>query len=259
MTYAKEIDNITRLAELLLTSKQTIAFTGAGISVASGIPSFRGEDGIWKKYDPNILELANYYRNPQACWKVIKEIFYDTMDGVEANPGHYALTELQHLGLLQSIYTQNIDNLHQESGSENVYEFHGNTKYFVCKKCSKKYSLEEIDLSAKYPQCPKCHSLVKPDFIFFSEALPQDVLMKAFADAQNADLMLIIGCSGEVYPANQMPLYAKQSGCTIVEINPQKSLYSDSISDFTISGKSQDTLSQVVNSVKELRRKNGKE
>ena len=251
----KELENTIKLAELLLNSKHTIAFTGAGISVASGIPSFRGDDGIWSHYDPNILELGNYYQNPQVCWKVIKEIFYDNLQGVNPNAGHYALTELQEMGLLKSIYTQNIDNLHQESGSNNVYEFHGTTKYFVCNKCKKKYSVKKIDLEAEYPKCPDCSALVKPDFIFFSEELPRKVLNKAFSDAEGVDLMLVIGCSGEVYPANQVPLYVKQAGGTVVEINPHKSLYSDAISEFRISGKSQETLQDLVKCVKEIRDK----
>lgn len=254
----KTTDNIAKLAELLLSSKNTIAFTGAGISVASGIPSFRGEDGIWTRYDPNVLELSNYYQNPQACWKVIKEIFYKSMLNVKPNAGHYALTELQKMGLLKSIYTQNIDNLHQESGSTNVFEFHGTSKYFVCKKCKKKYALENINLNNDYPSCPDCSALVKPDFIFFSEELPRDVLYKAFSDAEKVDLILVIGCSGEVSPANQIPLYVKHSGGKVVEINPQSSLYTKSISDFRIAGKSQDTLQEIVNTIKELRKNNDK-
>lgn len=249
-----ENSSINLLAELMLSSKQTIAFTGAGISVASGIPSFRGEDGLWSRYDPNTLELSNYYRNPQSCWKVIKEIFYDKLVGVKANPGHLALTELQQMGLLTNIFTQNIDNLHQESGSQNVYEFHGNTKYFVCKTCKTKHILEDINLDDEYPKCPQCGRLVKPDFIFFSEELPQDVITQALHDAENADLMLIIGCSGEVYPANQIPLYLKRSGGVCVEINPHKSLYTDSVCKFRISGKSQDSLQELVSAIKQIRK-----
>jgi len=253
MIFSKDDQNIQKLAHLLINSKNCIAFTGAGISVASGIPSFRGEDGIWSKYDPNILELSNYYSNPKLCWKFIKEIFYDNLQGIEPNKGHYALTELQKMGLLKNIYTQNIDNLHQKSGSKNVYEFHGTTNYFVCKKCMKRYSIKAIDLEDEYPKCPDCSALVKPDFIFFSEELPRKVLEVAFSDAEKADLILVIGCSGEVAPANQMPLYVKHSGGEVVEINPQPSLYSGNISSFRISGKSQDTLTKVVNAVKEIR------
>lgn len=249
----REDSNIQGLAKLLLKSKYALAFTGAGISVDSGIPSFRGKDGIWSKYDPSILELSNYYYDPKSCWHFIKEIFYDKLKGVKPNTGHYALTKLQQMGLIKSIFTQNIDNLHQESGSINVYEFHGNTKYFVCAKCKKKYSVNEICLEEDYPKCPDCLSLVKPDFIFFSEELPRDVLEKAYSDAENADLIIVIGCSGEVFPANQIPYFVKQTGGKVVEINPHLSLYSETISDLRIVGKSQDILQKVVDSVKKIR------
>lgn len=258
MILNKEEDNILKLAKLLLASKHTIAFTGAGVSVASGIPPFRGEGGIWTRYDPEVLELSHYYRNPQVCWKTIKKIFYDSMVGVKPNSGHYALTELQHLGLLKGIYTQNIDNLHQESGSLNVYEFHGSSKFFLCRKCHKRFSLEEIELKDEYPKCLTCAGLLKPDFVFFSEELPRDVLTSAYSEAEQADLMLIIGCSGEVYPANQIPFYTKESGGTVVEINPQKTHYTDQICNFRIAGKSQDTLQTLVDTVKELRRNSEK-
>jgi len=245
--------NIQKLAQLLLNSEYPIAFTGAGMSVASGIPSFRGEDGIWSKYDPNILELSNYYSHPQSCWKFIKEIFYDKLKGVKPNPGHYALTDLQKMGLIAAIFTQNIDNLHQASGSKNVYEFHGNTQYFVCRRCKSKYSVVDINLDDEYPRCPDCRGLLKPDFIFFSEELPGDVLEKAYYDAKIADLIIVIGCSGEVYPANQIPNYVKQFGGKVVEINPHSSLYTKEISDFRIKGKSQDTLQELVATVKKMR------
>ncbi len=250
MISGKDDQNIHKLVHLLLSSKHTIAFTGAGISVASGIPSFRGKDGIWSKYDPNVLELSNYYSKPKSCWKFIKEIFYENLQGVQPNAGHYALTSLQKMGLIASIYTQNIDNLHQESGSKNVYEFHGNTQYFICRKCKRKYSLAEISFDDEYPKCPDCSTLVKPDFIFFSEELPRDVLEKAYSEAEVAELILVIGCSGEVYPANQIPNYVKWAGGKVVEINPQKSLYTATISDFRIAGQSQDVLQKIVDTVK---------
>lgn len=258
MTLSKKEQNIHKLAQLLLSSKHVMAFTGAGISVASGIPSFRGEDGIWSRYDPNLLELTNYYKKPKDCWKVIKEIFYDNLQAVKPNPGHYALTELQQMGLIESIYTQNIDNLHQASGSTSVYEFHGTNKYFICKECVKRYPVDAIDLEAEYPKCPDCSGLVKPDFIFFTEGLSLGILNKAFFDAKKTDLIIIIGCSGEVSPANQIPLHVKNAGGRVVEINPHNSLYTKGISDFKIAGKSQDILQEVVKIVKELRNENAK-
>lgn len=244
--------NIEQVANLLINAKHAIAFTGAGISVSSGIPSFRGEDGVWNRYDPQILELSHYYRNPESCWKFIKEIFFDSMQDVQPNAGHFAITELQKMGLLKSIFTQNIDNLHQASGAENVYEFHGNTQYFVCRKCKRNYDKANVDLNAKYPQCPDCSSLLKPDFIFFSESLPLDVLEQAYKQAEIADVVLISGCSGEVFPANQIPLIAKQYGAKIIDVNPERTLFSQQVCDFIIAGKSEVALPQLVEAIKKL-------
>ncbi len=253
MTSQDNNADLKKVADLLLTAKHAIAFTGAGISVASGIPPFRGENGIWAKYNPQVLELSYYYSHPRKCWKFIKEIFFENFIGVKANPGHYALTKLQEMGYIQNIFTQNIDNLHQEAGSNNVYEFHGNRQYFVCKSCHKTYSVNQVDLDADYPKCPDCNSLLKPDFIFFSEALPHLVLDQAYKDAEIADLVLVIGCSGEVYPANQIPHYAKEMGACIVEINPQSSLYTSSVTDIMLQGKSQDILTDLVKMIQEIK------
>lgn len=245
--------NINQAANLLLQAKHVIVFTGAGISVSSGIPSFRGENGIWNRYNPQVLELSNYYRNPEPCWKVIKEIFFDSMQDVKANPSHFAITELQKMGLVQNIFTQNIDNLHQAAGSDHVYEFHGNTRSFVCRKCKHKYDISEVDFDAKYPLCLNCSGLLKPDFIFFSESLPSGVLEKAYQEAELADLVIIVGCSGEVFPANQIPLIAKQCGAKIVDINPQSTLFSDQICDVKITAKSELALPKLVETVKKLK------
>ncbi len=256
MISRNNIDNIKKIASLFLESEYSIAFTGAGMSVASGIPPFRGENGIWSKYNPQILELSYYYAHPQNCWKFIKEIFYDKFEGVQANPGHFALTNLQKLGYLNNIFTQNIDNLHQQAESVNVHEFHGNTKYFICKKCNKTFPLSDVDLTTTFPKCPDCYSLLKPDFVFFSEELPLHVLEKAYSDAEKTDIILVIGCSGEVYPANQIPYYVKQKGGSVIEINPQASLYTSSITDIFLQGKAQELLPDLVKTIKELQGQN---
>lgn len=236
--------------ELLDISRNVLAFTGAGISVASGIPSFRGESGIWSKYDPNILELSYYLASPEKCWKFIKEIFYDSLKGIKANAGHFALAEMEKRALLKSIFTQNIDNLHQQAGSLSVYEFHGNTRYFTCTHCMQKYDVKDISLEQVYPKCPKCSHLLKPDFIFFSEAIPLEVFEEAYSKAEKCDLLMVIGCSGQVYPANQIPYYAKEFGAKIIEINPQESAYSKSISDIFIQGESQEILPELLKQLK---------
>ncbi len=164
--------NVLKAVDLILNSKCTIAFTGAGISVESGIPPFRGENGLWSKYDPNVLDLGNFQLNPIESWKVIKEIFYDFFGKAKPNTAHFVLAEMETKGFLKSIITQNIDNLHYEAGSKEVYEFHGNSRMLVCPYCSNKSIAAETDL-IEIPLCNHCHAVLKPDFIFFGEGIPE--------------------------------------------------------------------------------------
>ena len=130
----------------LKKSKFTIAFTGAGISVESGIPPFRGEHGLWNKYNPEVLDLGYYLENQEKCWHYIREIFYDFFADAKPNEAHKVLAKMEEAGLLNSIITQNIDNLHQEAGSKIVHEFHGNSKKLKCLKCGKTYGANEMIL-----------------------------------------------------------------------------------------------------------------
>jgi NAD-dependent deacetylase len=157
---------IEEAANILSKSRYAVAFTGAGISVESGIPPFRGKNGLWTKYDPKFLELSYYMSHTSESWKMIKKIFYDFIGKAKPNPAHYALAEMEKLKIIREIITQNIDNLHQSAGSNIVHEFHGNLKYFVCVDCFKRSENEKVDLNAEYPNCPNCGSLLKPDFIF---------------------------------------------------------------------------------------------
>ena len=145
---------IKKAAEIIKTSKFCIAFCGAGISIESGIPTFRGEGGIWDQYDSSCLEISNYYKKPVESWKLIKEIFYDSFGKAEPNPAHFALAELEKMKILKAVITQNIDNLHHEAGSQTVYEFHGNSRTFVCTACNMEFEKTEINLNAKLPLCP---------------------------------------------------------------------------------------------------------
>ncbi len=126
---------LQKAVEVLRRSKYTIAFTGAGISVESGIPPFRGENGIWNKYDPATLELGFFYENPKESWEVIKQLFYDFFGNAECNTAHKVLARMEEKGLLKCVITQNIDNLHQQAGSKVVHEFHGNSQKLVCVQC----------------------------------------------------------------------------------------------------------------------------
>ena len=229
---------VSRLAEVLLRSKHTVVFTGAGISVESGIPPFRGTEGIWDQYDPRLLELDFFVMKPEKSWAAIKEIFFGKFRGAEPNPAHLTLARWQAQGLIKRIITQNIDNLHQQAGSHHVVEFHGNAQRLTCLDCESLFHVDPILISRPVPSCPKCSGLLKPDFIFFGEGIPREAYLEAFEEASLCDCMLIIGTSGEVYPANQLPFTAASKGAYIVEINTEPSLYSNKLSNLIIREKS---------------------
>jgi len=226
-----------KAAKLIKNSTKTVAFTGAGISVESGIPTFRGPEGLWSKYNPKILDIDYFTLNPKESWEKIKEIFYDYMQNIKPNKAHYFLAELEKNDLLKCVITQNIDNLHQEAGSKNVIEFHGTAKKLLCMNCFKKYDKDEINLNDLPPLCPKCWGLLKPDFVFFKEPIPKNALEKSLETAQNCDLMIVIGTTGEIQPASQIPILAKQNGAKIIEINIEKSNYTDTITDIFLQDK----------------------
>jgi len=243
---------IKKAAELIRQSSYTVAFTGAGISVESGIPPFRGEGGLWNSYDPSILDLDTYLRNPERSWPVIRSLFYDFFGTAQPNDAHYILAEMERLGLVKDIITQNIDNLHQKAGSKKVYEFHGRLNYFVCPKCHTYYKLEEIELNAKPPQCLSntCRAVLKPDFIFFGEGIPEQAYINSMRAARNADVLILIGTSGEIMPASSIPIMAKQKGCKIIEINPNKTNYTSRITDTLIQAKASEGLSLLFKEIK---------
>ena len=224
-------------AILLRNSKFTTAFTGAGISVESGIPPFRGEEGLWNKYDPRYLEIGFFLAQPEESWKVIKQIFYDFFGEATPNSAHLMLAKMEREGMLHRIITQNIDNLHLEAGSTQVYEFHGNSMKLVCLACFRKSPYREISLEELPPRCPDCQGLLKPDFVFFGEPIPQKPMIAAYDAAGKSDVFLIIGSTGEVMPANQIPPMAKQNGVKIIEINPEESNYTNGITDIFLKGK----------------------
>ena len=236
-------------ARLVRESEFTTAFTGSGISVESGIPSFRGKDGIWAKYDPMSLELNYFFSNPGASWEVIKEIFYDYFGVARFNRAHEVLGLLEKKGMLECVITQNIDNLHQEAGNTIVHEFHGNSKKLVCTSCKSHFDVDESIFKNIPPSCASCSGLLKPDFIFFGEQIPPDAYMASVKAAEKSEVMLIIGTTGEVMPANQIPIYAKQNGATIIEINPEKSLLTDRITDIWLQGKASEVLDKLAKQI----------
>jgi NAD-dependent deacetylase len=238
-------ENYIKAAALIKSAQSLIAFTGAGVSVESGIPSFRGENGIWSKYDPQCLELDYFFSQPKDAWIVIKEIFYDFFGAASPNKAHEVLAQMEKEGMLQCVVTQNIDNLHQEAGSREVYEFHGNSQKMICTQCGKTYWPQEVDLNNLPPLCSDDRSILKPDFVFFGEGIPEVAYQKSFEAARNADVVLVIGTTGEVMPASMIPMEAKRNGATIIEINTETSNYSNQITDIFLRGAAGEVLAKL--------------
>ncbi|MBA7675315.1 NAD-dependent protein deacetylase [subsurface metagenome] len=240
-------ENLYRLAsEWISKSRYSVVFTGAGISVESGIPPFRGENGLWSKYNPIFLDTNYFLAHPKKSWCLIKEIFYDFFGQATPNDGHYALAEMEKKGYIKSIITQNIDNLHQKAGSTNVIEFHGTSRRLTCLDCNNNYNSTEF-IKESPPYCPRCNGLLKPDFVFFGEPIPQDTYNKSINETSLADLFILIGTTGEIMPASTIPFIAKENGAKFIEININKSKYTNSIVDIFLKGKASYVLKKLNN------------
>jgi NAD-dependent deacetylase len=235
----------TELANLLRHAKCAVALTGAGISVDSGIPSFRGAQGLWAHYDPmEYAHIEAFVENPAKVWNMLLELD-KTISRAQPNPAHLALAALEKQGLLHGIITQNVDNLHQEAGSRRVVEFHGNAKRFRCLKCAREFSRPELDLSQLPLHCP-CQGLIKPDVVFFGEEIPVAANQAAWDLAERTDLMLVIGTSAAVVPASYLPRTAKQHGAAIVEINLETTDLSRRVTDYFLQGSASQVLPQTL-------------
>jgi NAD-dependent deacetylase len=230
-----------RLLERLSSATSVAALTGAGISAESGVPTFRGSEGLWKKFKPE--ELASFdafIRNPDLVWewysyrkKLIAE--------VEPNAGHYALADMEKLFQGFAVITQNIDNLHQRAGSTRVYELHGNIERNYCIDCGRRYRTQELASATSAPRCTDCSGLIRPDVVWFGELLPADQWALADRTARSADVFFSIGTSAIVYPAASLPLTAREAGAYIVEINAETTPLSE-IADETLIGRQEKYL-----------------
>jgi NAD-dependent deacetylase len=213
---------ILSAAALIRSARYLTAFTGAGISVESGIPPFRGPGGLWTKYDPRMLEIRYFLERPEVSWPILKEIFYDHFGAARPNRAHEVLAVWEARGLLKTVITQNIDNLHFEAGSRQVVEFHGNSRTLVCLACGARRPADPGLLQTLPPRCP-CGGLLKPDMVFFGEGIRRAAAEGADEAADRTDCMLIVGSTGEVYPAVLVPHRAKEHGAVLIEINPEPS------------------------------------
>lgn len=243
------MDNIEALAADIKNAKRISAFTGAGISAESGIPTYRGEGGLWIKYDPGKYASISYFlQDPSYYWNFFKDVRYPILKKVRPNKAHLALAELESAGNLRTVITQNIDGLHQKAGSSSVIELHGTTRTIVCMDCAKKYTLEEAFTKLEKqipPQCSGCSGILRPDVVFFGESLDPDVLRRAYEESTSADLLLAVGSSLVVYPAADIPMRAKQAGALLAIIN-KDSTPLDPMADYVIHESAGKILSQIT-------------
>jgi NAD-dependent deacetylase len=245
-------DLICRAAEIVYHSKLTLALTGAGISVESGIPDFRSAGGLWSKYDPSeYATIHAFRRDPEKIWDMLRD-----MDALIAqarpNAAHLGLGEMEKMGFLHCIITQNVDNLHQAGGAVKVIEYHGNSSTLSCLWCGKRYKSEE-KRGEHVPRCA-CLKVLKPDVVFFGELIPVEALNTSFQLASCAEAVLVVGTSAVVSPANTIPTIAKSGGAKLIEMNMERTHLTDTVTDIFIEGKAGDTVPALV---AELRRMKG--
>ena len=214
----------------------------------SGIPPFRGADGLWSQVDPSFIDISTFERNPSESWAKIRSIFYDHWGEAKPNDAHFRIAEMLNRGILTGIVTQNIDCLHQKAGApaEKVYEFHGTLDSLVCMRCSAVYGPDRSLLEQTLPSCPKCGGLLKPDFVFFGEGIPEKVFRKSFNLAEDCAWCLVIGTSGEVMPACEVPRTAHLNWAKIIEINPEPSAFTESITDVFLQGKATEVMNALA-------------
>jgi len=241
------MDNYRKVADLMRETGYVVAFTGSGISVDSGIPTFRGGQGLWEKYDP--MEYAHidaFRRNPEKVWNMLREMA-DVIFAAKPSAAHTALGELETKGLLKAVITQNVDGLHQVAGNTNVIEYHGNHRRLACLRCSGKIEFTEAEARIlPYPLCERCLGPLKPDVVFFGEPIPMLEMVRANEEARQCKVMLIIGTSGAVYPAADLPHLAHSNGAKVVEINPDPTPFTSSVTDFFFQGGASEVLPRIL-------------
>ena len=244
------MDSIVKgIASDLRNSQYVVAFTGAGISAESGIPTYRGEGGLWSKYDPTLYaNINNFLQDPSYYWNFFREVRYPLLKKVKPNPAHLALAKMEQAGKLRKVVTQNIDGLHQEAGSSSVIELHGTTRIISCMKCSLPYSIDQAFTLLQTecpPLCQECHGILRPAVIFFGEPLNPQVLHMAYEEAASCDFLLAVGSSLVVYPAADIPLRAKQGGATLAIINKDPTPLDD-LADYVVHDEAGKILPQIV-------------
>jgi NAD-dependent deacetylase len=223
-----------------------VFLTGAGISKESGIPTFRGAEGLWRKYDPmKLASISGFYQDPKLVWEFYKdrqELIYNC----SPNLGHVSIANFEKIKESSYVLTQNIDGLHEKAGSKNIIELHGNILKVECTECNFKEKIKQKIEEPLPPICKKCKNILRPSVILFGEPLNQEVWSKAEQISNNCDVMFIVGTSLKVGPVNQFPLYAKRNGAILIEVNPEPTPIFTELMDYSVQGSATEMLPQLL-------------
>lgn len=246
-------------ADLMVRARYVVALTGAGVSVESGIRPFRGPGGLWTEHgEPPMDGYQRFLADPKKDWEMrlgkqgYYRVFSEVMEKARPNPGHYAMAELEDMGILRAVITQNVDNLHRAAGSRNVAEIHGNILLIRCIQCQARYPKDEISLEVLPPHCPRCGGILKTDGVMFGEPIPTDVLARCQRETEKCDCMLVAGTSVLVYPAASFPHQVWSLGGWLIEVN----LYDSELTPLcqvSIRGNFAEIMSQLVSAIKSRR------
>ena len=235
------------VAELLVKQGSCVALTGAGISAESGIPTFRSKGGLWDKYDPMVYASAEVFRKDPAKYWLIRGEFIRNYNSYQPNPGHYALADLEKMGILGHVITQNIDGLHKKAGSLSVTEIHGSLREIYCLSCGQEFLAPQVPDGVP-PFC-ECGGVLKPNTVLFGEQLPREALETAYQESFACKTMLVVGTSAVVQPAASLPSLAKQNGAIIIEVNPEKAFPT---ADYYLAEKAGTALAKIVEAVRRV-------
>jgi NAD-dependent deacetylase len=252
-------DRIRQVAEWIVNSKNIVVFVGAGLSTESGIPDFRSPGGVWEKYNPEDFYFQNFLSSESSrekYWQMATEM-YDSMKDARPNAGHFAIAELEKLGKLDCLITQNIDGLHFKAGNSEgrVLELHGTAMHVTCLSCHKRYERDDIQVRLtkgdRAPRCDACKGFLKPATISFGQSMPERETAEAYKRSGACDLFVVIGSSLVVQPAAYMPVTAKRAGAKLVIINRDETAC-DELADIIVNGPAGPTMAAILGKVKEM-------
>ena len=250
-------EQLKQIAEWIIASKRVVVFSGAGLSTESGIPDFRSPGGVWDKYNPEDFYFQNFMASEasrEKYWQMATEM-WGPIKAAQPNPAHLTISELEKLGKLDCVITQNIDGLHFKAGNseEKILQLHGTAIFVSCLSCKKRFDRDEIQervkKGQKAPRCEVCGGFLKPATISFGQSMPEKETQEAYHRSSTCDLFIVIGSSLVVQPAASMPLVAKRNGAKLVIINRDPTPYDDT-ADLVIHAQAGATMSNILEYVK---------